>query len=49
MNDHITRYDRMPIPPVESQTTWFDAGSVRIISARRATSNERRRYEEGEP
>jgi hypothetical protein len=30
MNDHITRYDRMPIPPVEAQTTWFDAGPVRI-------------------
>ena len=30
MNDHITRYDRMPIPPVEAQTTWIDAGAVRI-------------------
>jgi hypothetical protein len=30
MNDHITRYDRMPIPPVESQTTWIDAGAVKI-------------------
>ena len=30
MNDHITRYDRMPIPPVESQTIWIDAGAVRI-------------------
>jgi hypothetical protein len=28
--DHITRYDLMPIPPVESQTVWFDAGVVRI-------------------
>jgi hypothetical protein len=28
--DHITRYDVMPIPPLESQTTWFDAGAVRI-------------------
>ena len=27
---HITRYDLMPIPPLESQTTWFDAGVVRI-------------------
>jgi hypothetical protein len=30
MTDHITRYDRMPIPPVEAQTTWFDLGAVRI-------------------
>jgi hypothetical protein len=30
MNEHITRYDRMPIPPVEDQTTWIDAGAVRI-------------------
>src|SRR4030095_5803109 len=30
MNEHITRYDRMPIPPVEAQTTWFEAGAVRI-------------------
>jgi hypothetical protein len=30
MNEHITRYDRMPIPPVEEQTSWFDAGAVRI-------------------
>ncbi len=30
MSDHITRYDLMPIPPVESRTTWFDAGAVRI-------------------
>ena len=30
MTDHITRYDRMPIPPVEAQTTWFEAGAVRI-------------------
>jgi hypothetical protein len=30
MNDHITRYDRMPIPPVEAQTLWIDAGAVRI-------------------
>jgi hypothetical protein len=26
----ITRYDRMPIPPVESQTEYIDAGAVRI-------------------
>ena len=30
VSHHITRYDQMPIPPVESQTTWFDAGAVRI-------------------
>jgi hypothetical protein len=30
MTDHITRYDRMPIPPVEAQTIWFEAGAVRI-------------------
>ncbi|TMA36002.1 MAG: hypothetical protein E6J87_01960 [Deltaproteobacteria bacterium] len=30
MTQHITRYDRMPIPPVEAQTTWIDAGPVRI-------------------
>ena len=30
MADHITRYDLMPIPPVEKQTRWFEAGAVRI-------------------
>ncbi len=30
MSDWVTRYDQMPIPPVESQTTWFDAGALRI-------------------
>ena len=30
MADHITRYDLMPIPPVEKQTRWFDAGPLRI-------------------
>jgi hypothetical protein len=30
MNEHITRYDRMPIPPVEAQTTWIEAGAVKI-------------------
>jgi hypothetical protein len=29
-NDHITRYDLMPIPPLEAHTTWFDAGNLRI-------------------
>ena len=27
---HITRYSLMPIPPVEAQTEYFDAGAVRI-------------------
>lgn len=27
---HITRYDLMPIPPVESHTHWFEAGGLRI-------------------
>jgi hypothetical protein len=30
MADHITRYDTMPIPPVEAQTEWFDAGALRV-------------------
>jgi hypothetical protein len=30
MTDHITRYDLMPIPPVEAQTEYFEAGAVRI-------------------
>ena len=28
MNDHITRYDLMPIPPVEAQTEYYEAGAV---------------------
>src|SRR5690348_15180062 len=28
--NHITRYDRMPIPPIDAHTTYFDAGSIRI-------------------
>ena len=28
MADHITRYDLMPIPPVEEQTEYFEAGAV---------------------
>lgn len=28
MGGHITRYDQMPIPPIESQTEYVDAGSV---------------------
>jgi hypothetical protein len=27
---HVTRYSVMPIPPVEAQTAWFEAGAVRI-------------------
>ena len=30
MASHITRYDSMPIPPIEAHTQWFDAGSVRF-------------------
>ena len=31
MNDsHITRYKVMPIPPVEKQTTWIEAGPVKF-------------------
>ena len=30
MTSHITRYDLMPIPPVETRTRWFEAGAVRI-------------------
>lgn len=30
MSSHITRYDKMPIPPVEGQTRWFEAGALRI-------------------
>ena len=30
MPDHVTRYSVMPIPPIEAQTRYFDAGSVRI-------------------
>jgi hypothetical protein len=27
---HVTRYDVMPIPPVEAQTEWFRAGALTI-------------------
>jgi hypothetical protein len=30
VNDHITRYSVMPIPPVDAQTEYFDAGAVRF-------------------
>ena len=30
MKDHITRYDSMPIPPVETQTEYIDAGVIRF-------------------
>lgn len=30
MADHITRYDKMPIPPIEAHTEYFAAGIIRI-------------------
>jgi hypothetical protein len=30
MADHITRYDKMPIPPIEEHTNYVNAGVVRI-------------------
>lgn len=30
MDDHITRYDKMPIPPIEAHTEYFDAGVICI-------------------
>ena len=30
MASHITRYDKMPIPPIAAHTQWFDAGAVRF-------------------
>lgn len=30
MADHITRYDKMPIPPIAEHTEYFSAGSIRI-------------------
>ena len=30
MDSHITRYDRMPIPPNDALTEYFEAGIVRI-------------------
>ena len=30
MADHITRYDKMPIPPIEAHTEYFSAGIIRI-------------------
>ena len=38
MSDHITRYDVMPIPPVEAQTEYIDAGTLRFgVEYRRLT------------
>jgi hypothetical protein len=35
---HVTKYDLMPIPPVEAQTEWFEAGPVAIgVEYRRLT------------
>ena len=28
MSDHVTRYDLMPIPPVDAQTEYFEAGAI---------------------
>jgi hypothetical protein len=28
MGDHVTRYDLMPIPPVDEHTEYFEAGAV---------------------
>jgi hypothetical protein len=28
MSDGVTHYDVMPIPPIETQTHWFEAGAV---------------------
>jgi hypothetical protein len=31
MNDaHVTKYDRMPLPPIEARTTWFEEGPLAI-------------------
>jgi hypothetical protein len=30
MADHITRYDKMPIPAIAANTEYFDAGIIRI-------------------
>ena len=30
MADHIIRYDKMPIPPIEAHTEYFSAGIIRI-------------------
>ena len=30
MGDHITRYDKMPIPPVQAHTEFFSAGNIRF-------------------
>jgi len=30
MPSPITRYDTMPIPPIEAHTEWFDAGALRF-------------------
>ena len=33
-DDHITRYDVMPIPPIEEHTEYFDAGALRFATDR---------------
>lgn len=27
---HVTKYDRMPLPPIEARTTWFEDGALAI-------------------
>jgi hypothetical protein len=27
---HVTKYDQMPLPPVEAHTAWFEAGPIAI-------------------
>lgn len=29
-DSHVTKYDRMPLPPVEARTTWFEDGALAI-------------------
>ena len=37
-DDHVTKYDLMPIPPVEERTEWFEAGMLAIgVEYRRLT------------
>ena len=38
MNDHITRYSVMPIPPIEAHTSYFQMGPLRVgVEYRRLT------------
>lgn len=40
MSDHITRYDKMPIPPIAAHTEYFEAGAIRIGVEYRVLSDE---------